>query len=38
MLKVMEGFHKWAVRRVTGMTEIRGAGREWDYPPVAAEM
>ena len=29
MLKVLEGFHHWAARRITGMTATREAGREW---------
>ena len=28
MLKVLEGFHHWAARKITGMTEKRGEGRE----------
>ena len=32
MLKVLEGFHHRAARRITGMTAKRGAGGEWDYP------
>ena len=38
ILKVLKGFHHRAVRRITGMTETRGAGRDWEYPPVAAAM
>ena len=34
MLKVLEGFHHRAVQRITGMTEKRGAGGEWEYPLV----
>ena len=29
MLKLLEGFHHRAARRITGMTETRGAGGEW---------
>ena len=38
MLKVLEGFHHRADRRITGMTAARGAGREWEYPPVATAL
>ena len=38
MLTVPEGFHHRAARRITGMTATRGAGGEWEYPPVAAAM
>ena len=38
MIKVLEGFHHRAVRRIMGMTETRGVGREWEYPPVVAAM
>ena len=38
MLKVMEGFHQRAARRIMGMTATRGTGKECDYPPVVAEM
>ena len=34
ILKVLEGFHYWMARRITGMTTTRGAGGEWEYPPV----
>ena len=34
MLKVLPEFHHWAARRITGMTEKRGAGGEWEYPSV----
>ena len=33
ILKVLEGFHYWMARRITGMTTTRGAGGEWEYPP-----
>ena len=29
MLKVMEGFHSYAARRIKEMTATRGAVREW---------
>ena len=32
MLKVLEGFHHRAARRITGMTAKRVAGGEWEYP------
>ena len=38
MLKVLEGFHHQAKRRIMGTTETCGAGREWEYPQVVAEM
>ena len=38
MLKVLEGFHNWVVRRITGMTEIHGTDRECKYSPVVAAM
>ena len=38
MLKVLEGFHHWAERGVTGMTATRGVGEEWQYPPVVTEI
>ena len=38
MLKVLEGFHHRASRRITGMTAKRGAGVEWDYPLVVEAM
>ena len=38
MLKILEGFHQRADRQITGMTATRGADREWEYPPVEAEM
>ena len=34
MLKVLEGFHHRAARRITGMMEKCGEGGEWDYPSV----
>ena len=38
MIKFLEGFHHWAARRITGLTEKLGAGREWKYPPVVDAM
>ena len=38
MLKVLEGFHNRAARRITGMTTTRGAGGKWEYPPVVTAM
>ena len=38
MLKVLEGFHHREARRIMGMAETRGAGGEWEYPLVVAEM
>ena len=34
MLKVLTAFHHWVARRITGMTENRGADGEWKYPLV----
>ena len=30
MLKVLEGFHLRAAKRIMGITEKRGAGGEWE--------
>ena len=38
MLKFLTVFHHRAARRITGMTEKRGAGREWEYPEVDEAM
>ena len=38
MLKVLGGFHHRVAQRIKGMTGTYGAGGEWDYPPVVAEM
>ena len=38
MLKVLEGFHHREARRTMGMAKTHGAGGEWEYPPVVAEM
>ena len=35
MLKVLEGFHDRAARRIVGMTYRRTEDVEWEYPPVA---
>ena len=38
ILNVLEGFHRQAVQRITGMTAKLGAGREWEYPSVVEAM
>ena len=38
MLKVLTAFHHQAARWITGMTEKRGAGGEWEYPEVEEAM
>ena len=38
MIKVLMGFHHRAARRITGMTEKRREGGEWEYPAVEEEM
>ena len=38
MLKVLDGFHHWAARRITGMILKRGAGGEWGYPSAVKSM
>ena len=38
MLKVLKALHHWAARRITGMTEKRRAGGEWEYPEVEEEI
>ena len=38
MLKVLDGFHPWVARRITGMTTTRGVEREWEYPPVVVAL
>ena len=38
MLKVLEGFHHRAARRITGTKATRFSSGEWDYHPVVAEM
>ena len=34
ILKVLDGFHHREARRITGVTEKRGASGYWEYPPV----
>ena len=36
ILKVLEGFHHWVDRRITGVTATLGAVRHWDYPLMVA--
>ena len=38
ILKVLEGFHHRAFRRIKGMTTKRVAGGEWEYPLVVASL
>ena len=38
MLKVLEGFHHWVARQITGLTERCEAGGEWEYPSVVEPM
>ena len=38
ILKVLEGFQHRAARRITGMSDKRGAGGEWEYPLVVEAM
>ena len=38
MLKVLEGSHNRATRRITGITATHGADGEWEYPPVVAAI
>ena len=38
MLKVLEGFHHWEARRITGMTAKCVADGEWEYPLVVAAL
>ena len=38
ILNVLEGFHRQAVQRITGMTSKLGAGGEWEYPSVVEAM
>ena len=38
MLKILEGFHHRAVRRITGMTATHGSGGEWGYTTVGEEL
>ena len=38
MLKFLEGFHHRVARRIMGLTEKFGAGREWYYSLVVEAM
>ena len=38
ILKVLEGFHHQAARRIKGLMVTHWAGREWEYPPVVDAM
>ena len=38
MLKVLEGFYHQAARSITGMTEKRRSGGEWEYSSVVEAM
>ena len=38
MIKVLEGPHHRAARRITRMTETCGAIGEWEYNPGVAEL
>ena len=38
VIKVLEGFHHRAARRITGMTHQRAEDGELEYPPVADAM
>ena len=38
IIKVLEGFHHREARRITRITEKRGAGGEWEYPLVVESM
>ena len=38
ILKVLTTFHRWATRRITGMTAKHGAGVEWEYSAVEEAM
>ena len=38
MLKVLEGFHHRAARRITGMTAKHVADTEWKSPPVVVAL
>ena len=38
MIMVLEGFHHWAARHITGMTATHGADGEWEYPPLVASL
>ena len=34
MLKLLEGFHHWVVRRIIGMKELSKTSGEWEWPQV----
>ena len=38
VLKVLEGFHHQAARRITGMMVTYGVGKEWEYPLVVTAL
>ena len=38
ILKFLTAFHHKAAQRITGMTEKRGSGGEWEYPVAYEEM
>ena len=38
MLKVLEGFHHQADRRITGMAVTCAVGGEWGYPQVVVAL
>ena len=38
MIKVLEGFRQRAARNILGTIAKRGAGGEWEYPPVVEAM
>ena len=38
MLKILEGFHQWAARQITGITEKHVADGEWEYPLVVEAL
>ena len=38
ILKALEGFHHRTARWITEITAARGAGVQWEYPPVVVAM
>ena len=38
MIEVLEGFHHWAARRITGMTVRRTTSGGWKWPLVAEAL
>ena len=34
ILKVLEGFHHWIARRISGKTAIRVGDNQWECPPI----